>query len=416
MVRPVPLLVSLVTLSATVLAGTSVAADAAGQPPVKTAYALKADGYGTQVIGGSIPAKSDQTAFNVIGCTNRAGIERNNYEAHVTVPGLGVLNGVRTDLWTAKKGSTVSSYATHKIAKIVLGSGALGSVEITGVKSMARAYHEGTSFKAQTTTSIAAITFTPAGGKPQNMTIPTPDKPLTVPGLATIAVGESAKKVTAQGASAAAVVLDIHVLPTDTRVLVAQSRTNIGSGVKHGLFKGSSAGLTASALATNARVGRTPLTVMPCQGTKGKIEGKKLAQVHPSSQLDARGLSTSEVGTNGKTRAFGSERAKVAHASIANGAIQVDGIVAVANVDRNKGRVTSNTKGSRVLSVTANGKSYDMSKLQTITIPGLAKIQARVVKHLKGGVSVTGLEVTLLDGTGAVIDLAVAKLQISQAD
>jgi hypothetical protein len=45
-------------------------------------------------------------------------------------------------------------------------------------------------------------------------------------------------------------------------------------------------------------------------------------------------------------------------------------------------------------------------------IPGIAKLERAVVKRGHSGLSVIGLRITLLDGSGAVINLAEANLRI----
>ena len=66
----------------------------------RTTFAFGSSGYGTRVNGGQLPASSDTTAYQVVGCTNRAGLHRTNDVADATVPGLGTLSGVRTRVWT----------------------------------------------------------------------------------------------------------------------------------------------------------------------------------------------------------------------------------------------------------------------------------------------------------------------------
>lgn len=75
-----------------------------------TPYLLSTVGYASRVIGGKLPAGSGQTAFSVIGCNNRAGIDRSNAKADVTLPGGLALSSVKTRTWTSKTGNTVSSH------------------------------------------------------------------------------------------------------------------------------------------------------------------------------------------------------------------------------------------------------------------------------------------------------------------
>ncbi|MEJ7744947.1 MAG: hypothetical protein WKF73_21880 [Nocardioidaceae bacterium] len=53
-----------------------------------TPFALSASGYSTRVVGGGVPVGSDRTAYQVIGCTNLAGLHKQNAEAEANLGGL----------------------------------------------------------------------------------------------------------------------------------------------------------------------------------------------------------------------------------------------------------------------------------------------------------------------------------------
>lgn len=412
--------VATATLALTALATASPATSLADSPDspdrarqvVRTDFALNAAGYGTLVSGGQVPASSDSTAYTVIGCTVRAGLSRSNFEAQVEVPGLGTLSGVRTRVWTEKKGQVVSSYATHSIAEVLLAEGALGSVSIEGVRSMSRAFHTGTSFRTDTDTSIARIIFTPTGGAPQELAVPTPGQPVVVPGLARIAVGNTVSAKILDGVRAAADAIDIRVIPSDTRARVAHTATKIQKGAPFGTFGGYSAGTRARGLGETVRSGRTPLSVMPCKGTKGVELTRAVARVNLGDQLVVRGIDTRQRASQVKGSGKGYELANIAKVDLGDGALVISGIVAKANVSRNGDTLVRNTAGTRVGSIVANGRSYTFPSTGVIQIPGLVKIQDRIVRRIKNGISVIALRLTLLDGSGAVVDLGMAELQV----
>ena len=396
--------------SASTSSVTATATAAAAPARVSTKFALGASGFGTRVLGGSVPASSDATAYQSIGCTSFVGEDRANTEADVTVPGLGTLSGVKTRVWTEKVGSTVSSYSTQSIAKLTLVDNPIGVLDIRGIQSMSRAFNKDGRFGAQTEGTIARITFTPTGGSPRELDIPTPDQALEIPGLARIAVGNVSKKVRANGARAAANVLQIDVVPTDTESRVAQTIAKIDGGITNGVFAGFSAGLSARGLGDNVRVGRTPLSIMPCQGTQPKV--KDTARIDLDDQIVARGVASGQLGTQARTRTFGIERAQAAQISLFDGQVQINGIVGVANVSRSGGKLTANTRGTHVLEVIANGESYEFPKFGALEIPGLVKLQDKLTTRLKNGVKVVALRITLLDGSAATIDVGTAQLEI----
>ncbi|MDO9497492.1 MAG: choice-of-anchor P family protein [Nocardioides sp.] len=387
-------------------------ASPAAQRTVKTNFALFSTGYGTLVQGGALPAGSDGTAYSLIGCTTRAGLTKGNYEAEVTVPGLGTVSAVRTRLWTEKKGSVVSSYSTHRIAEIIIAEGSLGKLSIEGVRSMSRAFHDGNRFRTQTETQVARIVLTPTDGEPQVLDIPTPGQPIVVPGLASIAIGNSVSKPITDGIRAAADALNIHVIPTDTRVRIAHTATRIQKGAPFGTFRGYSAGVRARALADNIKVGRTPLSLMPCKGTKGQVKQKALAHVNLGDQAIVRGLDSEQMGRQRPGFATGYELGNVAKINLGDGQLVVKAIVGKANVTRKGDSLVRNAKGSRVGEIVANGRTYSLPPSGVLEIPGIAKLEEAVVRRIKNGISVIGLRITVLDGSGAVIDLGLAELRI----
>ena len=202
-------------------------ADAAA-PSAKTtatSFALRANGFGTLLTGGQLPAGSDRTAHAAIGCTNRAGQQAGNHEAEANLPGLGTLSGVTTRLWTDKDGDVVGSYARHSIAAVQLADSPVGSLRIDGVTSYSAAFHDDRGFHARTTVDIAGVTLTTPDGESQELAVPAPGQPLVVPGLAEINLGRSQTRDDAGAAVAKAQALRIHVIPTDTTVRIANVST-----------------------------------------------------------------------------------------------------------------------------------------------------------------------------------------------
>ncbi|MBS45351.1 MAG: hypothetical protein CMH83_19710 [Nocardioides sp.] len=377
---------------------------------VKTRFALQTAGYGSRVVGSMVPAASDRTALESIGCTTVAGKAKRNYEADTAVPGLGDLYGVETNVWTEAVGQRVSSWSTHEIAKLVL----FDRLEIHGLTSMAHAYWDGSRYRTETSTSIAKI-LVRNGGQVSELDIPSPNRDLEIPGLVKISLGKTVEKAGSGTARAAASALDVTVYPTETHAVLAQSLARVTGGVKSGVFRGYSTGARAQALADNVQVGRTQLSKMPCQGTRGKTMSSDVARADLRDLGGVRAVATSQMGDNRVAYAEGFERAKAAKVSLLDGRIEVDLVRAVANVRSEKSgarRVTSDSVGTKVVGLTIDGQSYDVEAGETYEIPGLVKIETGVERQLRQGLEVVGLRLTLLGGDAAIVDLAVAKLAI----
>lgn len=385
---------------------------AAAQQKVRTKFALGAAAYGTRVEGGSVPANSRDTAYQRIGCTNVAGTDLNNFEADQTIPGLGKVEGVRTRVWTTKVGGKVSSFSRHYIAKVVIGSSALGSLELVGVSSTSEAFNNNGRFGTKVVNEIARIQLRAAGAPVQSFAIPAPGQTLTIPGLASISLGKSVKRVGRDFARVSANVVDIKVIPLGTRVRVAQTNASIQGGIKQGVFKGYAAGVEARGLADNLKVGRTPLSLIPCRGTQGRDIGKDIAGVGLGQLGNLKGVASGVNASNFPRVAKGTVAGRVAEVSLLDGRVQVNGILGVATVKRERGVLTRSTKGSTVLEIIIDGQSYKIPAIGKLEIPGLLKLEDAVRIPTKNGLKVIGLRITLLDGTGAVVDLGVATVGI----
>ncbi|GAB3247228.1 choice-of-anchor P family protein [Nocardioides dilutus] len=379
----------------------------------RTPFAFKSATYGSRVRGGQIPASSGTTSYQAIGCTNVVGVDKTNVVASVEIPGLGTAKGVSTRNWTERSNGVHSSFATHDITKIVLSESSFGELALKGLSSFSRAYHDATGFHATTKTQIASLTFTPTDGSPQELALPTPGSPIIIPGLVEIRSGSEKTRVDGNGAKARADVLDVTLIPTDTRVRVAHTGAKLNRGVKRGLFAGFSAATQVRALNDLVQSGPQPHTRMPCQGTMGKEKGKDIASVDLSPLLQVGAASTRQMGQQRPGKANGYELARVASVDLGNGQLVITGIQGRVNVARTRDGVTFDTDGTKFLTATANGTEYSFPELDGLTIPGLVQIETGVTKEFKSGVEVIAVRLTLLDGSGAVVDLGHAKLLIA---
>jgi hypothetical protein len=375
--------------------------------------AHKASGYGTKVRGGQVPVASDTTAFMVIGCATRTGVEKGNHEAEAELPGAGTVSGVRTKLWTVRSGAAVHTYSRNTTANVVLAQSGLGTIEITAIRSLSHAWHDAQGFHADTSVSVGNLLFTPPVGEPQELDLPTPGQPIEIPGLAKISVGAKKESATDQAGIAIADALRVHLIPTNTKLTVAHSNARVYGGVKHGTFRGSSAATRVSAADDTITSGRTPLSLMPCQGTDGEQWTKQIAVLDAGGEIIVEGLRSSQRGKQLSDRSVAMERGSITSLNFGDGALVIDAVAAQANVTRTAGgKVTSNTQGTTIGSITADGEAQEFPDTGVIEIPGLAKIERKIVERTRFGISVIALRITLLDGTAAVIDLGVARTSI----
>lgn len=396
----------------------AVAPEAAAKPkPGKTPspYAFRASGFGTRIKGGDLPTTSGRTAYESIGCTNLAGIHRHNEVADVQIPGLGKVSGIATDLTTEQNSQGTSTVSRHSIARVVLAESSFGRLSIKGVDSYARATATARGYDTETKTSLAKLVFEPTGGQPQELDLPTPGQPIVVPGVLRVAIGDSFERKQADSAKAVADGLSIKLIPTNTLIQVAHTSATITKGIKTGLFAGSANTSATTLLGEIAGTGRTQLVQMPCQGTKGKVRVNDAVGIKLPGILDVGAATARQMGVQGKKKAVGFEEASVASIDLGDGALKIDAIKGRVSVERAKGKGKKpkvSFAGSQVAGITVDGETYTLPELDGLEIPGLAKIETLVKEKLKNGGRITALRLTLLDGSGAVVNLGQANLRI----
>ena len=381
--------------------------------PVPVPYGMSAFGFGAKVKGGQLPVGSGPIARAIVACNNIAGITKTSSTASVNLQGLGTAHGLETRVWTRKNGDTVSTYARHRIADVQLSDSSAGSLAITGIEAWTRAYHDLAGYHTAARTGVLGITFTPAGGNPQTYPVPSPGNPITIPGVATIRLGGTTQVHGAHRAIAQATGLRVHLDASDTTVALARAVARLLEA-PHGVFGGIAYGLKASVLGDVVGVGATPQVFMPCAGTDGDVLQSSVATVDIPSVLHAGVTEVKEKAQATRKSAKGWEQAEVANVDVGD-AIHIEGIKARAYVERDRGsrHLIRSSKGTGTVLISVNGEPQQVP-LDGLEIPGVVKIQTNLVKKLKSGIEVTAVRLTLLDGSGAVVDLGVARMRVGQ--
>lgn len=397
-----------------------VPAKAAAAAPEPTNFGLHAMGYGTAIKGGDIPLASGATGFAHITCTTLAGLNRANGVANVALPGLGTIDTLTTRVATVKKGNRVTAVSHHALAGITLVETALGSLSLGAVESTAKVWHDASGFHSETDVKVAGIVLTPPGGDPQVIAIPTPGTPVEIPGLLRITLGE--KKVTKRPGFifARAQGLLVEILPTKTKVKIALSRSRMTQDVVNSIMSGYAAGLKGKVLNvgddTILTLGRTPTRPLPCEGTGGEVKQTRTVGVDIPGAIDVGAAQAKVYGVQwGRRNAKAWTEASIAHVDLGAGSLVIDGIKARATVIRKRGELIRHTRGSSFLTITADGEPQTIPDTGVLEIPGVLKIEQNVTEMVRGGIQVIALQITLLDGTGAVIDLGVARTQVKKA-
>ena len=394
-----------------------------------TEFGLAGGGYGTRIEGGSLPASSGRTAHKVIGCTNEVGLQRQNSLAGVNIPGLGEVGAITTTNRTRRfKSGRVASITTQKIAGITLANNAFGKLELGAISTRAEAYHDPKSgFGTNVSTNLLSLWFTPKGGKRTGFDVPLPGRPVNIPGLGRVSLGNKESVVNKSRAIARADALEVYIAPTKTRIRVAHSSAKIFSDIRTGLFRGRAGTLEAKALGGLINVGRTQNIVMPCSGTGGKVKQDSVLDVDLPGVLEVSVGGSRQMGKQNARRAWGYEESSLARVALGGDLLVIDGIKASVKASRlrsqkSNSRTTVDTSGTTVGSITLNGQKLSLPQdIPSIEIPGLPLLSVKfnVVERGKWGAKAIAVQLSVLDVNsefyGAKINLGTAMLKIFDA-
>lgn len=406
---------SVAATAAVAMAVTAVAAPTSATAQAKpaaepTPYALSASAFGSTVNGGDLPISSGRTALAAIGCTNAAGKTNSNSVAGVDLPGLGSIDGIETVVSTNKNGQRVASTANNKIADVVLGAQGVGTLRISALTTSARVAKTQSGFTAEH--GVSAVLKVTVGPVTTPVDLPTEGNPVTIPGLAKIALGPVVERQGANGAFAKVNGLVVTVIPTNTVVKLGQAQARIDTGVKSGVFKGNASGEKVTVANDLIKLGAQPNTTIPCQGTGGDTRTRSVAGVSLPPALELGALQTRVEGDNGDASASGFTEGSVASLDLGDGALEITGITGRANVSRTGRKIVANANGTTVGEILVDGEPASIPTGGELEIPGLAKLENGPVVKSGASISVSALKLTLLDGTGATILLGNAKLAI----
>lgn len=382
--------------------------------PTPTGFALGAQAYGLTARGGDLPTLPGRVGYAGIGCTDKAGISKERQVADVDLGPLGSVEGIRSTLNTVAKGKRVAANAQSTVADVKLGGGALGALSLSAVTTKVVAAKTASGFKADT--SVSALIKLKLPGLPaQTLPVPTTGDPIVIPGVLRISLGKVVERQTASGAFARSDGLVVEILATNTFVSVGSATAQIDAGAVSGLFRGKGSPEEIS-VAQGLIQGPPQLRGnLPCVGTGGEVRSNGVANVD-LGPIDLSAVSTRVLGTQGSKTASGFTEGKIARLDL--GDLTIRGIVGRANVSRTGAKVTSTVAGTRVAKISFNGENLTIPEDNVLEIPGVARLEARVVERTATGVSVSALKLTVLGGSpaaGATVLLGHAEMYIGRA-
>lgn len=381
-----------------------------------TRFAFRANGYGTSVEGGDLPVESSRTAVSSIGCTNLLGKDNSNTVVDADVPGLLQVGTVDSTTQTRRVKGRTTSIGKHKVADVAIGVPGLLTLGISAVNTVAKAWHGPDGYDSRARTSLGRLTLGLPGGLEQSLPLPSPEQPVTVPGLLRIQLGRTIEKANQTQARSYATGLEVKIIPTGTVVKISRSAAKIEEGERGGIFNGAGAPVQVSLLGDLIKVGQAVVQRMPCLGTGGERLEEAAATVDLAGAIRIEGAQGTTRTTQNRRRnkAKAVATATVGRVDLGGGTLVIDAIRSKATAVRNSKKVRRSSDGTTVGSISFNGQSFALPDLDGIEIPGLAKIETDVRTRTPFGMRVVALRISLLEGTeiDSVVDIGLAKVKI----
>lgn len=381
-----------------------------------TRFAFRANGYGTSVEGGALPVESSRTAVSSIGCTNLLGKDNSNTVVDADVPGLLQVGTVDSTTQTKRVKGRTTSIGKHKVADVAIGVPGLLTLGISAVNTVAKAWHGPDGYDSRARTSLGRITLGLPGGLEQTLPLPSPEQPVTVPGLLRIQLGRTIEKANQTQARSYATGLEVKIIPTGTVVKISRSAAKIEEGERGGIFNGAGAPVQVSLLGDLVKVGQAVVQRMPCLGTGGERLEEAAATVDLAGAIRIEGAqgTTRTTQNRRKNKAKAVATATVGRVDLGGGTLVIDAIRSKATAVRTSKKVRRSSDGTTVGSISFNGQSFALPDLDGIEIPGLARIETDVRTRTPYGMRVVALRISLLEGTeiDSVVDIGLAKVKI----
>jgi hypothetical protein len=416
---------ALALFSAAALGGSAVAAVSVGPSasaaPIATNFALAANGWSTNVVGGALPASSGPTGFALIACTRLAPRASGNNTAALGVPTgrpLVRVGATETRVTTARTQNRVSSNSVNNVASVVVGNKATAALQINGIETVGRAWHDVSGYHNREVVTVARVTRYVNGNPSPVASIPTNQdlsgQRLRVPGVATVTFGSQGGMVNAQSASARVTGLRIDLTVSRSSFFVGRANARIDGGAVAGIMGGVAWGSRLDGLGGVANSGSTAAIFLPCMGTNGVWKGRHVARVRIPGAATIGGLNTAVMGRRGTTSAAAHGRSVVARATFGDRNLVIRGIRATGRVTRTTAGDIGRSATTTVLGIRVGNRAFRVpSPGRTLTIPRIARIQTKVVTRTANGFSVTAVRVQLLQGSRVESTLRLGNVRLN---
>ena len=332
--------------------------------------------------------------------------------------------GVTTSrAYTTKEGDAVSSHGVNDVAKLVIGNPSVAALEIRGIETRTRAWHNADGFHRGHVVRVASVTRYVAGDRKRVVSIPSHQdlngQTLRVPGVASVTFGLKNGYANATDASARATAIRVRLDVSNTVVDVGGASSRIGGGAVAGIMNGQVWGSRVIGAGGIANSGRTAPQALSCVGTGGEVESTRVAALRVPG-IATLGEITSQVrGNQVGNEAWAQGVSTVTGARFLGRHLVITGIRAEGLVKRSgDGTFTRLARGTTLARIEFGGRRLELPRVgRTLVIPRIARITRGLVERIGAtSLKVVGLRVQLLEGSRieSTVDLANVRLQVKR--
>lgn len=411
----------------------------------ETPFAYQGSAYGTRVTLGTEQGSlsSGRTAWSILGCTKLAPVvhDQNGQVGKVNANEQIHVGAVtsQTTSYRDPKAALFGSKSTNKIVDVILGDPQGPHLKIGALHTIADAFSKEGKLGAKTNITwtdlgiFVAPEDQPQTGTPLDQLIDAinneADKAamqilmqagvIEIPQVGTLTFGWKKTPVREKQGHAIANAYALRIdLANGSTVKLGRAWAKISKDVPAGVLTGYANATEAFALNDMVKSGRIAQQPLQCRGTDGKEISNPAARFHIAGAIDVRGANATVSGDQKKNgTAWVRNYSDVAYINLGDGQLVIEAIKAQGNIRQNKrGRIVRiDNNGTTIGSITSDGEPQAIPDPgQALEIPGVARIEAAVTDARKRVIHVTGVRITLLDGTGAVINLANVKAKINR--
>lgn len=352
--------------------------------------------YGSTAAVGTV--RSGATA-SVPLCTTKIGASASNKTAAVTLPGVGTIGAVTTNVRSTGSGTSIASIATTSTASTTLLGGLIHASAITTQSTVS---HSAAGYATKGASTFTGLRI----GGTAIATHPSIDQTVTLAGVGKVVLNHQSRDTRYGGLSLTVTAMQVTLLAGNTlhlpagSVVVGHAQASLHLPTHH-LAYGNAYGTTVQ-VGTAVTSGRTASVYLPCGGSNGVTQTNTTASATLSGVLAAGVVSSSGRSVDTATSTTASTHSHIANVSLLGGVIKLSGVTAQSTATRTASGITLTSAGTTVTGLSIQGHAHTVTVRPntTISIAGIGTLYLDRVVLTSQSIRVNAVELDLTHAYG----------------